>query len=65
MNADKDLIVIGNWLLDVPDFHDVRRSVSAINGSFHAALACSFLFLLADRPLFDAAGYFPSQNNVF
>jgi hypothetical protein len=57
MNADKDLIVLGNWLFDVPDFHDVRRSVSAINGSFHAALAYSFhLSLLPGRPLFDAAG---------
>ena len=42
MNADKDPIVLGNWLFDVLDLHDLRGAVSTINGGFHAALACSF-----------------------
>ena len=39
MNADKDFIFLGNRLFDVLDLHDLRWSVSAINGGFHAALA--------------------------
>ncbi len=42
MNADEDLVVLGNRLLDLLDLYDLRRSVSAIHGGFHAALVCLF-----------------------
>src|SRR5947207_12085727 len=45
MNADKDLIVLGNRLFDVRDLHDLRRSVSAINGSFHGRSPAPSIFV--------------------
>jgi hypothetical protein len=42
LDRGADLVVLGNRLFDVRDLYDLRRSVSAINGGFHAALARSF-----------------------
>lgn len=42
MNADEDLVVLGNRLFDLLDLYDLRRSVSAIYGGLHTALAYLF-----------------------
>jgi hypothetical protein len=42
MDANEDFIFPGNRFFDVLDSNDVRRPVSAIDGGFHATLACSF-----------------------
>ena len=39
MNADENLVVLGNRLFELLDLYDLRWSISAIHGGFHAALA--------------------------
>ena len=51
MNADEDLVVLGNRLWDVLDLYDLWRSVSVVNGGFHAALPYSCQLLLSDQCL--------------